>query len=189
MSFKPRLSPVANGNYGNHSRGSIAERWVKEAAFYIWEKEGRSHGHDLDHWLAQRKKCGTWSTQRRFASNPGENRWRGDRLSEHRSIRPRLMRLEASRSGCSPAPAQRLARRAEVGRTADEPRDLGLLDRLPAAMAGLARAPIHRVDRQKAAFHSQDRAIVRVEARPLGLDCQVENLPGSPGAASPVPDG
>jgi Protein of unknown function (DUF2934) len=56
MSVKPRLSPVANGNSGGQSRGPIAERWVKEAAYYIWEKEGRSHGHDLDHWLRAEKE-------------------------------------------------------------------------------------------------------------------------------------
>lgn len=55
MSIKPRLSPVANGNQGNQSRGLVAERWVKEAAYYIWEKEGQTHGHDLDHWLRAEK--------------------------------------------------------------------------------------------------------------------------------------
>jgi hypothetical protein len=43
------------GSSGNHVsqpiRGKIAERWVKEAAYYIWEKEGHPHGRDLDHWL------------------------------------------------------------------------------------------------------------------------------------------
>ena len=32
-------------------RRRVAERWVKEAAYYMWEKEGRVHGRDLDHWL------------------------------------------------------------------------------------------------------------------------------------------
>jgi hypothetical protein len=57
MSFKPRLSPVANGNHVTHSpRGQVAERWVKEAAYFIWEKEGHGHGHDLDHWLRAEKE-------------------------------------------------------------------------------------------------------------------------------------
>jgi hypothetical protein len=57
MSFKPRLSPVANGNHGtNPSRGPLSERWVKEAAYFIWEKEGHRHGHDLDHWLRAEKE-------------------------------------------------------------------------------------------------------------------------------------
>jgi hypothetical protein len=29
----------------------LAERWVSEAAYYIWEKSGHPHGHALDHWL------------------------------------------------------------------------------------------------------------------------------------------
>ena len=32
-------------------RRGVAERWVKEAAYSIWEKEGHLHGRDLDHWL------------------------------------------------------------------------------------------------------------------------------------------
>ncbi len=32
-------------------RRRVAERWVKDAAYFIWEKEGRIHGRDLDHWL------------------------------------------------------------------------------------------------------------------------------------------
>ena len=55
MSFTPRLSPAASGNHGNPSRGQIAERWVEEAAYYIWEKEGRPRGRDLDFWLAPRR--------------------------------------------------------------------------------------------------------------------------------------
>jgi hypothetical protein len=29
----------------------ISERWIAQAAYYMWEKEGRPHGRDLDHWL------------------------------------------------------------------------------------------------------------------------------------------
>ena len=29
----------------------VAERWVREAAYLIWEKEGRVNGRSLDHWL------------------------------------------------------------------------------------------------------------------------------------------
>jgi hypothetical protein len=32
-------------------RRNGAERTVREAAYYIWEKEGRIHGRDQDHWL------------------------------------------------------------------------------------------------------------------------------------------
>jgi Protein of unknown function (DUF2934) len=32
-------------------RRGVAERSVREAAYYIWEKEGRIHGRDLDYWL------------------------------------------------------------------------------------------------------------------------------------------
>ena len=32
-------------------RRRVAERWVKEAAYYMWEKEGRVHGRGLDQWL------------------------------------------------------------------------------------------------------------------------------------------
>ncbi|MGC8640689.1 MAG: DUF2934 domain-containing protein [Isosphaeraceae bacterium] len=56
MSIKPCLSPVANGNRGTQSRGSIAEPSVKEAAYFIWEKEGRPLGHELDHWLRAEKE-------------------------------------------------------------------------------------------------------------------------------------
>ena len=36
----------------SHSNGrKLAERWVSEAAYFIWEKEGHPHGHALDHWL------------------------------------------------------------------------------------------------------------------------------------------
>jgi hypothetical protein len=30
---------------------SISERWIARTAYYTWEKEGRPHGRDLDHWL------------------------------------------------------------------------------------------------------------------------------------------
>jgi hypothetical protein len=30
---------------------SISERWIAQTAYYIWEKEGRPHGRDQDHWL------------------------------------------------------------------------------------------------------------------------------------------
>jgi hypothetical protein len=29
----------------------MTDRWVSEAAYYIWEREGHQHGRDLDHWL------------------------------------------------------------------------------------------------------------------------------------------
>ena len=32
-------------------RRRVAERWVREAAYLIWEKEGRVNGHAMDHWL------------------------------------------------------------------------------------------------------------------------------------------
>ena len=32
-------------------RRRVAERWVRETAYLIWEEEGRVNGHQLDHWL------------------------------------------------------------------------------------------------------------------------------------------
>ena len=32
-------------------RRRVADRWVREAAYFIWEREGRAHGRDLDYWL------------------------------------------------------------------------------------------------------------------------------------------
>ena len=29
----------------------ISEQHVRECAYYIWEKEGRSHGHAVAHWI------------------------------------------------------------------------------------------------------------------------------------------
>jgi DUF2934 family protein len=41
--------------HANHvvqpQRQKPADGWVREAAYFIWEKEGRVHGHALDHWL------------------------------------------------------------------------------------------------------------------------------------------
>jgi hypothetical protein len=46
---------ASSSNHENHVaqpvRRKVAEGWVKEAAYYIWEKEGHVHGRDLDHWL------------------------------------------------------------------------------------------------------------------------------------------
>ena len=37
----------------------IPEVWIKVAAYYIWEKEGRPHGRHLDHWnLAKAELAG-----------------------------------------------------------------------------------------------------------------------------------
>lgn len=36
---------------GQPSKWNGQEREIAMAAYYIWEKEGRPHGHDLDHWL------------------------------------------------------------------------------------------------------------------------------------------
>jgi Protein of unknown function (DUF2934) len=53
MSLEQNAS--SSKNHENHVaqpvRQRVAEGWVREAAFYIWEKEGRVHGHALDHWL------------------------------------------------------------------------------------------------------------------------------------------
>jgi len=32
-------------------RRRVAEHWVREAAYLIWEKEGCVNGRELDHWL------------------------------------------------------------------------------------------------------------------------------------------
>ena len=32
-------------------RRRVAGGWVREAAYLIWEKEGRVNGRSLDHWL------------------------------------------------------------------------------------------------------------------------------------------
>lgn len=32
-------------------RRRASDRWIREAAYFIWEKEGRIHGRDLDYWL------------------------------------------------------------------------------------------------------------------------------------------
>ncbi len=52
-------SASSSKNHENHVsqpvRQRVAERWVKEAAYYIWEQEGHVHGRDLDHWLRAEK--------------------------------------------------------------------------------------------------------------------------------------
>ncbi len=52
MSLEQFQSPASPGRVLTpRLRWNAPEGYVKEAAYYIWEKEGRPHGRDLDHWL------------------------------------------------------------------------------------------------------------------------------------------
>ncbi|MBV8488131.1 MAG: DUF2934 domain-containing protein [Planctomycetaceae bacterium] len=55
MSLEQSQSIQSNGNHVTRAvqpiRRRVADRWVKEAAYFIWEKNGRVHGRDLDCWL------------------------------------------------------------------------------------------------------------------------------------------
>jgi hypothetical protein len=33
---------------------AIDDKVIRERAFHIWEREGRPHGRDMDHWLQAR---------------------------------------------------------------------------------------------------------------------------------------
>ena len=67
---------TSSSNHENHVaqtvRGKVAEGWVKEAAYYIWEKEGHVHGHDLDHWLRAEKDVHGSSIPARSARRRGD---------------------------------------------------------------------------------------------------------------------
>ena len=52
MSSDKSQSPLKPENPGEQSKWNELEREIiAVAAFYIWEKEGRPHGRELDHWL------------------------------------------------------------------------------------------------------------------------------------------
>ncbi len=55
MNLEHSPSVQSNGNHVTRIvqpiRRRVAERWVKEAAYYIWEKDGQVNGRDLNHWL------------------------------------------------------------------------------------------------------------------------------------------
>ena len=46
---QPTSTPITESSPSNGHK--LNERWVSEAAYFIWEKEGHPHGRDLDHWL------------------------------------------------------------------------------------------------------------------------------------------
>ena len=47
----------------------IPEVWIKVAAYYIWEKEGRPHGRHLDHWnLAKAELAGLSKLEKSLAT-------------------------------------------------------------------------------------------------------------------------
>lgn len=41
------------------SRWKHPEADVQETAYYIWEKEGRPSGHEMDHWLRAEQQVRT----------------------------------------------------------------------------------------------------------------------------------
>jgi hypothetical protein len=52
MSLNPNQPPPKPDTSGQQAKWNELERdIVAVAAYYIWEKEGRPPGRDLDHWL------------------------------------------------------------------------------------------------------------------------------------------
>ena len=52
MSQDQAQSPSNRNVEASASNGrKLTDRWVSEAAYFIWEREGHPHGRDLDHWL------------------------------------------------------------------------------------------------------------------------------------------
>ncbi len=49
--FQSQSPPREERNSSAQFRWNAPEGYVNEAAYYIWEKEGRPQGRDLDHWL------------------------------------------------------------------------------------------------------------------------------------------
>jgi hypothetical protein len=51
MSTEQNQSPSKPEKPAQPSKWNGQEREIALAAYYIWEKEGRPQGHELDHWL------------------------------------------------------------------------------------------------------------------------------------------
>jgi hypothetical protein len=51
MSPDQKQPPSKPETSGPQSKRQDLEREIATAAYYIWEKEGRPQGRELDHWL------------------------------------------------------------------------------------------------------------------------------------------
>lgn len=52
MSLEPfQAASNSQKNSSGQSRWKSPEAQVRETAYYIWEKEGRPAGREMDHWL------------------------------------------------------------------------------------------------------------------------------------------
>jgi hypothetical protein len=57
MSPDPSQAPLSQERgTPQHARWNAPESEVAKAAYYIWEKEGRPSGRELDHWLRAEKQ-------------------------------------------------------------------------------------------------------------------------------------
>ncbi len=57
MSLEPSPSPPSQERAApQQPRWNAPETEVAKAAYYIWEKEGRPSGRELDHWLRAEKQ-------------------------------------------------------------------------------------------------------------------------------------
>ncbi len=56
MSSDQNRSPSKPENGGQSPKWNGPDREIAMAAYYIWEREGRPHGHELDHWLSAERK-------------------------------------------------------------------------------------------------------------------------------------
>jgi hypothetical protein len=45
----------------------IAHKQIAERAYHIWERQGRSHGRDVDHWLQAQDELMTEAVLEQFA--------------------------------------------------------------------------------------------------------------------------
>lgn len=55
----PNAPPSPTRNAPAPSRWNSPEAQIRETAYYIWEKEGRPSGRELDHWLKAEREVRT----------------------------------------------------------------------------------------------------------------------------------
>lgn len=81
--------------------GGISEQAIRERAYNIWEREGRPHGRDFEHWVRAQVEltAETMATDRRTAA-PSRPRPANAKVTAAKASRP-----AAARAGRAKKPA------------------------------------------------------------------------------------
>ncbi len=77
--------------------GGISEKAIRERAYHIWEREGRPHGRDFEHWVQAQVELDAEATKQ-GAPEAATSRSAAPQAAAQKASRPAPVRAQPARA-------------------------------------------------------------------------------------------